>query len=157
MDIPSHLLPTKMDDAFYARTHHQLIVQPGVTPEHIADPDFWVHVCGPTAGRYRLKVFDLIDVIAADGTFDATLRVIAIDPRAMWAQVRILRLWRNKEGQKPNPVTQWPDKEGYVVEYDRQQRWRIIRGTELVARDFPDEASAVDALNNIKATKRKVA
>lgn len=162
MNIPSHLLPTKLERGFegYALSTKVLRTLPGVTAEMLVCPDFWVHL----AAR-DLRIDHRIEVIAMDGTLDAELRVIAIDPRGHWAQMRVLRGWPARawadmaepDGPAERPAGQYPDKDGYVVEFDRVHKWRIMRGVELIAKDYPDEPTAVEALANIKAAKGKKA
>jgi hypothetical protein len=147
VDIPLHLLPTKIARNDYGLTRHFLPVNAGVTPEHVVDPDFWVHL------SRGFKVFDEIAVVATDGTFDLDLRVVAIDPRGLWTQVRVLRLWEGKTADSA-PAGQYPDKDGYTIEFAGPHRWRIVRGGDVVAKDFADQAAAVEALVNIKDAKR---
>jgi hypothetical protein len=144
----------KLQLASYAIGQHFLMVAPGTTPSHVAAPDFWVHQAA------KLKPFDRIEVVAADGSFDAELRVVAVDPRGLWAQVRVLRICTGEgvplvSGKTVADVAvgSGPDKDGYLIEWGGPQRWRIIRGADPVAHGFPDEASAAAALAEIKAAK----
>lgn len=159
MELPSHLLPTKLERAFdgFALVHWLYRPERGATAEHIMDPDFWVHVTNV------LKVNHVVSVVAMDGTLDADLRVVALDPRGMWAQMRLLRGWPTgafADMDKPKtamPMAQGPDADGYLVEFGGPHRWRIMRATgakpELIAKDFPDQASALEALSNLKALR----
>ena len=147
MNTASHLLPMRIDRADFARSEYFLSAPPGTTVDQVVDPDFWLHVAR------RLKVNDRIEIVAADGSFDMEVRVTAIDPRGLWAHVRPLRV---AEGQfaVPEASGAYPDKDGYTVEWGGPHRWRIVRGNDVVARDFPDQAAAISALLNIKAAKR---
>ena len=146
MDLSPHQLPLKIQRGDYAISRHFLLVEPGVTPDHVVDPDFWVHVAA------RLRVMDRIEVVAADGSFDMELRVVAIDPRGLWAQVRPLSIVEGKLAVAASG--QFPDKDGYTIEFSGVHRWRIIRAGEVVAKDFADQTAAAAALANIKAAKR---
>ena len=147
MDIDLHLLPTRIRRAEHAHNTHFLVVPPGVTPDHVVDPDFWAHLAA------RFEVNDRIEVIAEDGTFDGDLRVIAIDPSKakLWAQVRVLRMLENI--QEATPTVSYPDADGYTVEFSGPMKWRIMRGTDLIRRDFATEGDAVAALAKLKALK----
>lgn len=161
MDIPSHLLPTDVEHGLSGSSAYNWVcrTRPGVTAAHIMNPDFWVHV------TRRLKVEHTITVLAQDGTLDADLRVIAVDPQGFWVQTRLLRGWPAAEFEVATPqaapvvAQQWPDRDGYVVEWGGHHKWRIMRVTgaggkpELVFKDFPDRATAMDALANLKAAK----
>jgi hypothetical protein len=147
--IPSQLLPTRSSRADYARAVHFVLAAPGTTPEHVMDPDYWTHLAS------GMRVYDRVEIIAADGSFDMEVRCIELDPRGLWARMRPLRVSEGRAATHA-PVGPWPDKEGYSVEWGGPHRWRIIRGQDVVARDFPDQASAIDALVNIKAARQPV-
>jgi hypothetical protein len=154
MNIPIQLLPVRIGRtqlAEFARASYFFSAAPGVTPEHVVDPDFWVNWAG------TLKINDRIEVVAADGSFDMEVRVVALDPRGLWARVRPLRIAEGKLAVATTPTGLYPDSEGYIIEWSDHHRWRIVRGQDVVARDFPDQAAASEALQNIKAAKRPVA
>jgi hypothetical protein len=147
--IPDHLVPTRITRAEVAKTNRFLAVLPGTTREMVLEADFWVHL-GST-----LKLDDRIEVVAQDGSFDLDLRVVAIDPRGFWAQMRLLREWSAAPGKKePQPKT-WPDAEGYRVEWGGPvHKWRIIdRAGQVVAKGHPTEAEGIAALDVIKREK----
>lgn len=146
MDLSSNLLPRDIRRSEVEITSWFLRVVPGVTPRHVVDPEFWAHLAG------KLRVDHRIEVVAADGSFDADLRVVAVDTRGEWAQIRVLRMTLAEPADLP--ADQWPDKDGYRIEFSGPQKHRIISPTnEVVASGFPDEAAAVAALAKIKAAK----
>ena len=150
MPIDSRFSPTRESGRgdYAVSRWYFLNLPPGVTPEHVADPDFWVHMAA------RLQVNDEIVVVMPDGTFDMELRVIAVDPRKLWAQTRVLRLWQPKVGTKTEDLPmQTVDKDGYSVEWGGAHRWRIIKDGEVVARDLPSKEAAHEALVGIKQAK----
>lgn len=157
MAIPSNLLPKKIERGFdgYALSHRVLRTEPGLPPEFVMDPDFWQHLAA------RCRVHDQILVIAQDGSFEADLRVMSIDPDGHWAQMRLLREWPagvisaavKDAPAPPEPLARGPDADGYLIEWSGPQRWRIVRGADVVATDLPDEAAAAMTLANIKAAK----
>jgi hypothetical protein len=150
MNTPSHMLPMRIDRADFARSEYFLAAPPGTTVDDVIDPDFWVHVAR------RLKVNDRIEIVALDGSFDMEVRITSIDPRGLWAHVRPLRVAEGRFAV-PEASGAYPDKDGYTVEWGGPHRWRIVRGNDVVARDFPDQAAAISALMNIKAAKRPAA
>jgi hypothetical protein len=90
LDISPHLLPRSIKmGGGYAHGERFLITDPGVTAQHVVDPNFWVHLAE------KLMMHDRIEVLAADGSFDMDLRVVALDPdpQKRWAKVRVLRFW----------------------------------------------------------------
>lgn len=165
MDIPSHALPNRLQRSEYANTTYFVPVAPGVTPAQVIDPDFWQHCCAPLGTRQRdkLRVNDRIEVVAQDGTFDMDLRVIAIDARGLWAQVRVLRY----VGEEMIPVPgvtgaqqetrvadlDVPDSDGYRVEFGGAHKFRIVRGNDVIETHLPTKAAAYAKLAEIKAEK----
>lgn len=152
MNIPTHLLPMRIgreEEADYKRRVYFLSAPPGTTPEHVVDPDYWVH------WAHRLQINDRVEIVAVDGSFDMEVRVTAIDPRRLWAHVRPLRVAEGKFAV-PEASGQYPDNDGYTVEWGGPHRWRIVRGNDVVARDFPNQESAIEVLQQIKAAKRPV-
>ncbi len=165
MKIPEHLLPTQFHPFTRLITHRVIMVKPGTTPEMVLDPDFWVHGSLQTEGYASgsiLKVWDRIEVLAEDGSFDLELRCVAIDARGYWAQMRLLNWWpkslrvKNEWLELPDKtsVQQRADPDGYVVEHAGAHKWRIVdRAKQIVDRGYPSEADAWAALAAIKAEK----
>ena len=153
MSLDDRLLPTRdsgRGDYAVARWYF-LDLPPGTKPEHVEDPDFWVHMAA------RFRVHDEIIAIAADGSFEAELRVVAIDPRKLWAQVRPLRVWRGEAAASENAAPR-TDPDGYKIEFSGPHKWRIVNvAGDVVAKDFATETDARRALQNIKAMKPKKA
>lgn len=148
MDIPSNLLPTRLDTADYQRVVYFHRPALGVTAEMVVHPDYWLHLAA------RLKLDDKIEVVSADGSIDMDLRVVAIDPRGLYAQMRVLRF--TGEGAPvvaPAPVVAISDNHGYMIEEDRVQGWRVLRGDDLIAKNLPDKAAAEAARDAHRAGK----
>jgi hypothetical protein len=92
MDIPEALKPKRLGHrggADYDRALYFLNLGPGVTPEMVMDEEFWRHLAA------RFKVNDRLEIVAPD--FDMDVRVVAVDPRGLWAQMRVLR-WCDASG-----------------------------------------------------------
>lgn len=66
-----------------ARNSYTVILPPGITYDQIFQPIFWAH-CART-----LRKYDLITVVAFDGEFDVTLRVIGLPKGASGANVQL--------------------------------------------------------------------
>lgn len=154
--------PTKLARSEYAITTYFLSVLPGVTPADIVNPDFWQHVSsvrGARLQRDRLQVNDKIEVVAQDGSFEAELRVMAVDVRGLWAQVRVLRLTEGMgvpvPGAEPAeaPLVGEFDPDGYRVEFAGPHKFRIVRGNDVLETHLPTKAAAYAKLAEIKAEK----
>lgn len=83
MDIPLHMLPANSRAAKHAYNRHVVMADPGITPAHLIESDFWVHL----AAKFRVN--DVIEILAPD--YEMDLRVVAIDSRNLWARVRPIR------------------------------------------------------------------
>lgn len=147
MEIPRNLLPTRIQSTQYERTEWLHEPQPGVTLDQVMDPNYWSHLAG------RLKVRDRIEVLAADRSYDVDLRVIAIDPRGHWVQVALRGISEDvpRVVAAPGPSA---DPQGYVIDNDPVQGWRILQGRDLIAKGFGTEELAKEALANLKAAGR---
>src|SRR5436190_1383551 len=80
------LSPIKLQRADFANSHYVDIAPPGVCAEDVQSFTYWQHVAD------RLKLYDEIDVIAADGSFDLQLRVTRRAPGMI--DFRVLRQWQ---------------------------------------------------------------
>lgn len=154
LDIPTYKLPMRLArSAEFARTAHFVQVEAGVLPEHVMHPDFWVNL----ARRFRVN--DLIEVVAEDGTLDMDLRVIAIDPRGLWVQVKALRYCGEPgiavpgvEADEIAPSAE-SDPDGYRIEFAGPHKFRIVRGNDVIEAHIPTKAEALRRLAAIKAEK----
>lgn len=153
MDLPTHLIPTSLERAGngWALSHWFYRAPAGITADHVMDPNIWQHVTN------KLKPDDRIEIVARDGSLDMEVRVIAIDPEGHWAQVRPLRVWQDDPMAPAVQVGPVADPEGYVIQRDPVQGYRILRGRDLVAKDFATENDARAALANLKAGRKPVA
>lgn len=156
MDIPNNLLPSRLrQGAGSAHGEYVIFAAPGTTPAMVADPGYWLHLGN------RLRVQDRISVIAEDGSFDMDIRVADVDPRGLYARVRVLRLCDGAgvavpgaEPAKPPVPTQagTPDRDGYIRE-QTPKGWRVLRGSDLIVDGLPGEAAAVAAIEDARAGK----
>jgi hypothetical protein len=153
MDIPLRLLPARLvrSDVANTRWFHRAAI--GTTAEMVVEPDYWVN-----NGR-QIKTDDKIEVLAEDGSFDMEVRVLAVDPRGLWAQVRVLRLWQETVQQTRRERQRAPDPDGYLIEYaGPHDKFRIIdRAGHRVSRYHSTEADAYAALEALKKEKAEVA
>jgi hypothetical protein len=158
MDIPEVLKPKRLGHrggADYDRALYFLNLGPGVTPEMVMDEEFWRHLAA------RFKVNDRLEIVAPD--FDMDVRVVAVDPRGLWAKMRELRRWppegveaRSAEHSPASSIIPGaPDQAGYIVEWGGPKHmWRILRGSDLIDKGFPDKDAAHAKLAEIQAELR---
>jgi hypothetical protein len=145
VEIPNNLLPTRLQAAL-GFAHGEYIIKPlpGTTPEHVVCPEYWIHLAT------RLKPDDTIEVLAQDGSFDMEVRVTSVDPRGLYAHVRVLRFCDGNgvkigEGSAVMPPglppVGTPDRDGLTVERDARG-WRVVQGRELIQGQLPSEEAA---------------
>ena len=150
MQIKNHLLPTTMRRAMHEISHWFLRATVGVTPADVMSPDYWAHLAG------KMKVDDRIEVVAQDGSFDADLRVIAVDSRMLWAQVRVLRGWPEALWA-PLAVEEKPellDAKDYKYEFAGPHKFRIINATgDVVETHIPTKEAAIARIAELRAEK----
>lgn len=146
MPLPTHLMPVILRSVEYERAYYFWIAPSGVALTDVLDPNFWANVAP------RLKLYDRIEVVAADRSFDVDLRVVAIDPRGYWAAVHMLR-GPEDVAPVPAPAQAAPDSSGYMIENDAVQGWRILNGRDLIAHGLASEDAAKAKLAEIKAPK----
>lgn len=150
MSLPPNLdLPTRLDRIEENTTHHCVKVGPGILPEHVTDPFFWQHVSDRNRSR-NLHPEDMVTVIALDGSFEMWLRVVEVDIRGQWTKTRTLFEWR---GETKSTIDQYPDQDGYTIEFGGAHKWRIIRGGDIVEKFIPTREAAIAMLAEIKADK----
>jgi hypothetical protein len=130
--LPSN---AKLNDASFSRVHRHLSVDPDVQVSDLLRPGFWIHH-GNQLGR-----FDLIDVVATDGSLDVQLRVDLIEKGLPW--MRVLRAYV-RDGRPTvdddAPVADAPD--GYLIDQNAKGGWRartkhpvIVLADGLLTRD----------------------
>lgn len=149
MNIKNHLLPSTIRRSEHEISHWFLRVVPGVTPADVASPDFWAHLAA------RIGVDDRIEVVAQDGSFDADLRVIAIDGRKQWAQVRVLRGWPEASWEPHKlDVPVLAEAKDYKYEFAGPHKFRIINATgDVVETHLPTKEAAIARIAALRAEK----
>lgn len=82
--------PIRLKPADYERTRYFVTVEPGIPFSAVLTTGFWAHV------HKTLKPFDVIEVVALDGSFDADIRLISYTPTQLkW---RVLRETHGEAG-----------------------------------------------------------
>jgi hypothetical protein len=109
-----------IDGADFKRTYRQVIVDAGTTLEDVLRPGFWRNHAS------KIGVLDLIDVISADGSLDAQLRVSAKEPGLL--HFRVLRAFEREERQtvptkEVVALGEVPD--NYTVTHTPATSWRV--------------------------------
>lgn len=76
-------MPTRLWPKGQKWAEYNEIVEPGFSLDTVMSRDYWIHV------HQNLRPFDVISVVAADGSFDADIRLISKTPTEM--KFRLIR------------------------------------------------------------------
>ncbi|MEL6310846.1 MAG: hypothetical protein AAFQ17_00535, partial [Pseudomonadota bacterium] len=73
-----------------------VVAEPDTPFSAVTGTEYWAHVRG------KLQVFDVIEIVAADGSFDAEIRLLSITPTKLtW---RVLRKTEGSIGEIVKPA-----------------------------------------------------
>lgn len=153
--LPHAALSSRAAD--FVRTFHHIVAPQGVRLSDLIRPSFWSH---HTA---RLAVGDLVDVVAEDGSYDVTLRVIGKGTLggAVMRPIRVFTLGEAPmieaapvgesrvplPGEQPRNIPnphEVDDVPGFKINHAPKTGWRVIRradGIELVRKLISKDAA----------------
>ena len=138
-------LPIRLKRAEFERNVYFEVVPPGTTIEDVMSGDFWVHV------RKTIRVNDVIEAVAADGSFDADLRVVSINLASGAMAFRVLR---NVTG-KPSAVVKPQGAERFKVQHVRFGQYAILElKTGAKVADGLDKEAAVAEKARLEAERQ---
>ena len=109
------------------------ISAPGETLESVMNADKWINV------RKQFRINDVIEVIAADGSFEADIRVIAINQMSGAIKFRVIRHVAGEPVKAGSAMTT----DRYEIKHAGFGRWRVHeRETGAVVADGLDKEGA---------------
>ncbi len=120
--------PTIIEESSYARTVWQVKPEIAATVEDLLDPNYWAHVAN------RMKAGHRIEAIPEDRHYFAEFFVLAASTN--WAKVVLLRKKVLIENNKA------VEKEGYIVKFAGQHRWRVEKDGEVLSKNHDDQKAA---------------
>ncbi|MBA2708004.1 MAG: hypothetical protein H0U59_09395 [Gemmatimonadaceae bacterium] len=134
--------PTRLfqPGAQYAR--YTIFVEPGVPMSQVTAPDYWINV------RSTLRVHDVIECIALDGSFEADLRVTQI--RDTYPRFRVIREVHDEAGS-----TIVSKSAIYVTQHFGKGVWGVSEKTtgKRISEGF-DKAGAEDELHRLEGQRK---
>lgn len=131
MALPKNL-PVRLELADFGRNRYFEMTAPGVTLEDVMSGDYWVHV------RKALRVNDILETVAADGAFDAELRILSVNQASGAMVFRVLRNIKGAVGA----VAKSSGADRFTIKHDKFGKYQIIeRKTGRVVVDGLDKAS----------------
>lgn len=145
--LPSTAL--RSNGADFVRTYHHVTVDPEVSIEDLMRPGFWAHHTN------SVRVNDLVDVLAADGSLDCQFRVVGMGIGFIKLRPRIVWQSEDRKAEKPTaaaknddadtPLPDLPD--GYVVNHTPKTKWRVFTKEPHaeVSRDHASKRAAYEA------------
>jgi hypothetical protein len=143
--------------AEFDRSHFHLVIPAGMgfTADDLTNPHFWQHHAA------KMSVYDMVDAVAADGSFDVQMRVIKKDVGKVF--MRVLRRWEDPAlvaslaaeaeaaaaakadaPEKPPGVYDVP--EGYRLKKGPRGAWRVHRAHDnaVLYTGTPDYVNALE-------------
>ena len=141
-------LPATYLELFETRCRRYFTFVPlGHTAEDLLQPEYWVH----WAKRLRQNFF--IDVVAEDGTFDGTLRVLQVNET--WAKC-VWFTYNRRDGDARVDVDYSPKRDLFKIEANARG-WRLIEKAsgKVIEKDLPAKSDAEKALDVYLATMMK--
>lgn len=115
---------------------HIIYVAEGTTPDDIIHPQFWKHTAK------KLNPYDLVHVIAKDGTFTALFQVIR---RTDTAARVVMKDYTDLTNLDYSDLTTTLNTD-YFVKFMGSDEWCVLRkgpnGNDIVLKGFPSEKEA---------------
>lgn len=90
-------------------THYMFVIPVGTPLSAVMSSEYWVHV------RNRMKLYDLVEAIAADGTYEAKFRIVALNKITGTIKFRLLSEWHDAEPEAILPAAATKFKARWVV------------------------------------------
>jgi len=138
-------LPLRLKRTEFESNSYFEVIAPGVTLEEVMSGDFWVHV------RNNFRVHDVIVAVAADGAFDAELRITSLNKVS--GDIRF-RLLSNVKGQAGAVVKSQPA-ERFEIKHRGAGRFAIVeRKTGDIAADGLDKDTAAAEKAKMEAERQ---
>lgn len=128
-------LPLRLKRSDYEHSIYFELVAPGTTLQEALAPAFWVHVIG------RMRVYDLVELVAADGSFDCLARVVHLDTRSGDISFRILTCVGEGKPAAVEAVRESP----FELRHKGHGRWSVVErstGKTMLENASKEEAAA---------------
>ena len=120
------------------------VIPPGFSFAEVMTGDFWVHV------RRRLKLYDVIEVVAADGSFDCDIRVVSLNQLTGIVWFKVLREVHGGAVAVPSHVD-----DRYAVKHQHFGKYAVIeRTTGIVIAEGIDKLGAEEAKREAEAAHK---
>lgn len=142
MTKPNEARQNSLDVAHDASITWRYTAPEGHTLQDCLRPDYW-HTCLREIGQQRVigrHAFNRIEILAADGTWEAELRVMSISDGQVIT--RLLREWHAPSNGRSEPAVP----EGYKVEHIGGNGWRALdRHGNIITEKKSDRGAALQA------------
>lgn len=136
--------PTRLKRSEFEVNRYFVMIEPGVTLDDVMTGDYWMHV------RKVLRVNDVIEAVAGDGSFDAELRILSINQNSGAMTFRVLRNTVGKAG----PIAKSVAEDRFELKHAGFAKYRITeRKTGTVVVDGVDKATAESEKARLEAER----
>lgn len=134
--MPVNNKPTMLETAEQSHVVWTVEVKNDVRIKDLLGSDFWVHVA------FMLKAGHRIEVTPQNRSYFTELFVLGASKN--WAKVVELRtVVIIKDAKNESDGT-------YIVEFANEDKWRVTKNNEVLAKDFDDKESAKEWLKEHK-------
>jgi len=123
------LSPVNIEQAEAIRMVWSVMPDPEVTVDDMLKPDYWAHVA------MKLRPGDRIEAMPADRNYLAKFIVLGRD--RLWAKVVLISYVVVYDKDEV------PADEGYIVSFVPSQKWRVVKGNDVLTKDHDDKQSAL--------------
>jgi hypothetical protein len=139
--------PTRLRRAEEARTVYFEVIPDGMVLQDAMNADYWQHV------RKYLRLYDIFEVVAADGTYDATFRLTYINNLTGEMRFRLLSLIE-ADGSVQAIVSKKDDR--FMVAHKGFGRYAVIeKSTGTLVADGLTKEMAVDTQQKAEIARAK--
>jgi hypothetical protein len=139
--------PTRLRRAEEVRTIYFEVIPDGMTLDDAMSADFWQHV------RKYIRLYDIFEVVAADGSYDASFRLTYINNMTGEMRFRLLSLVEG-DGSAQAYVAKAGDR--FVITHKGFGRYAVIeKATGSLVADGMSKEVAVETAAKAEAARAK--
>jgi len=108
--------PLRLKRSDYEHSNYFELIAPGTSLQEALSPAYWVHV------NRGMRVHDVIELVAADGSFDCLVRIVHIDKHSGALAFRIL----NHVGEGKPAGVEAARESDFELRHTGHGRWSVV-------------------------------
>lgn len=141
--------PQRLLRSEYQLTRYFHIAAPGVSLEQVMASTYWVHV------RNQFRANDIVEVRAADGAYDAEIRLLSITADGNM-KFCVLHYWQEQVAASRQPVApiKMASVDHYTIHHKGFAKYELIeKETGIIVADGLDKATAEEQKTKLEAAR----